>query len=329
MSKGSICVIYDSDEKYAKRLMGIINDDKDIPYKAKVFTRKDEFNKYVVNNRADVLMVNEECYNYEIQKKKDNNVIVLCEDETEARKINADKIEGHTGVCKYQPAHNLLGLVSKNNIITEVAEEHKKCIGVYGFNSSLRVILALVLSAAFSKKGRTLFINLDEFSGIEHIMKSDGSKNLSDALYMFKQAGMKYTDNIDACISEGSLFDYIPAVTCADDISYAGDKVLNQFIEEISKKYEYLVINISEGITKPWKLMEKCESTFVSDSGEYIENCRFNNLKRYLIENDDEPVADSITRINLKINEDIDEDFLQRIMYTEAYGYVSKLIEYM
>lgn len=47
-----------------------------------------------------------------------------------------------------------------------------KCIGVYSFNSSLRVMLALVMSAAFSKKGKTLFINLDEFSGIEHLMSS-------------------------------------------------------------------------------------------------------------------------------------------------------------
>ncbi len=31
-----------------------------------------------------------------------------------------------------------------------------KCIGVYSFNSSLRVMLALVMSAAFSKKGKTL-----------------------------------------------------------------------------------------------------------------------------------------------------------------------------
>ena len=34
-------------------------------------------------------------------------------------------------------------------------------------------------------------------------------------------------------------------------------------------------------------------------------------------------------RINLKTREDIDENFLQRIMYTDAYGYVSELINYL
>lgn len=40
--KEMCAVIYDSDERYAKRLMGIINDSKDIPYKARIFTRKEE-----------------------------------------------------------------------------------------------------------------------------------------------------------------------------------------------------------------------------------------------------------------------------------------------
>ena len=87
-------------------------------------------------------------------------------------------------------------------------------------------MLALVISAAFSRKGKTLFINLDEFSGIEHIMGSDESRNLSDALYMFKQAGMQYTDGIRRSIHFTDMFDYIPAVVSADDISYAGDMLL-------------------------------------------------------------------------------------------------------
>lgn len=40
MGRNSICVIYDSDENYAKRLMSVINDDNDIPYNAQVFTQE-------------------------------------------------------------------------------------------------------------------------------------------------------------------------------------------------------------------------------------------------------------------------------------------------
>ena len=39
MGRNNICVIYDSDENYAKRLMSVINDDNDIPYNAQVLLR--------------------------------------------------------------------------------------------------------------------------------------------------------------------------------------------------------------------------------------------------------------------------------------------------
>ena len=47
MGRNSICVIYDSDENYAKRLMSVINDDNDIPYNAQVFTQEQELDKYL------------------------------------------------------------------------------------------------------------------------------------------------------------------------------------------------------------------------------------------------------------------------------------------
>ena len=47
MGRNNICVIYDSDENYAKRLMSVINDDNDIPYNAQVFTKEHELDKYL------------------------------------------------------------------------------------------------------------------------------------------------------------------------------------------------------------------------------------------------------------------------------------------
>ena len=305
MAKDNICVIYDDDESYAKRLMGIINDSKDIPYRAKVFTKEEEFNRYILANKTDVLMVNEEQYTYGINhediKTDDNSVIVLCEDEKEAGIINDKKEKGLIGVCKYQPAYQLLGSITRQRPDrTQRVEDITRYIGVYGFNSTLRVTLAMVIAAAYSKKGRTLFINLDEFSGIEHIMMSDGCSNLSDVFYMFKQAGEHFTQQIRECI-KGSVA-FVPSVVG-------------------------LIIAISEGINKPWSIMGRCSNVYISDSGDYIENCRFNNLKRYFIESGKEAIVDRMMRINLKMKDTMDEGFLKRIMYTDAYGYVSSLLD--
>lgn len=272
MAKDNICVIYDDDESYAKRLMGIINDSKDIPYRAKVFTKEEEFNRYILANKTDVLMVNEEQYTYGINhediKTDDNSVIVLCEDEKEAGIINDKKEKGLIGVCKYQPAYQLLGSITRQRPDrTQRVEDITRYIGVYGFNSTLRVTLAMVIAAAYSKKGRTLFINLDEFSGIEHIMMSDGCSNLSDVFYMFKQAGEHFTQQIRECIKANELFDYIPAVVCADDIlsgeeqeNVQNDKEQESVQADNECKYVRCGENLSEAQAYSEQFMEDNEN---------------------------------------------------------------------
>ena len=54
MGRNNICVIYDSDENYAKRLMSVINDDNDIPYNAQVFTKEHELDQYLQEKEADM-----------------------------------------------------------------------------------------------------------------------------------------------------------------------------------------------------------------------------------------------------------------------------------
>ena len=106
-------------------------------------------------------------------------------------------------------------------------------------------------------------------------------------------------------------------------------KRLAQITSELAMahQYDYIVVNISEGINKPWSIMGRCSNVYISDSGDYIENCRFNNLKRYFIESGKEAIVDRMMRINLKMKDTMDEGFLKRIMYTDAYGYVSSLLD--
>lgn len=70
MGRNNICVIYDSDENYAKRLMSVINDDNDIPYNAQVFTKEHELDKYLQEKEADMLMICEGAYGYNAYRRE-------------------------------------------------------------------------------------------------------------------------------------------------------------------------------------------------------------------------------------------------------------------
>ena len=112
MARNNVCVIYDSDENYAKRLMSIINDDNDIPYNAQVFTKENELDRYLQEKKADMLMICEEAYEYKTSRTGEKTV-VLCEEEDYADEINARKEEELVGICKYQPSYQILQSVMK------------------------------------------------------------------------------------------------------------------------------------------------------------------------------------------------------------------------
>ena len=149
-------------------------------------------------------------------------------------------------------------------------------------------------------KDITLILNSDDpFSSML------GEKNKNKCVYF----GIDKLDT-DKKVSNNLINDFLVCPKCSSNL-----------------KYDYIVVNISEGINKPWSIMGRCSNVYISDSGDYIENCRFNNLKRYFIESGKEAIVDRMMRINLKMKDTMDEGFLKRIMYTDAYGYVSSLLD--
>ena len=183
MGRNSICVIYDSDENYAKRLMSVINDDNDIPYNAQVFTQEQELDKYLQEKKADMLMICEGAYEYDATRTG-NKTVVLCEEEQDADEINSKEERGLVGICKYQPSYQLLQSVMRY----EKRENNRrrgslKVVGVYGFNNTSRMVLSLAVAKQLSEKCNTLFVNFETFGGFKGILKGEEEQNLSDALY--------------------------------------------------------------------------------------------------------------------------------------------------
>ena len=219
MGKNNICVIYDSDENYAKRLMSIINDDNEIPYNAQVFTKEKELDSYLHEKKADVLMISEEAYAYDAGRTG-SKTVVLCEEDDDAQEINSREKEELIGVCKYQPSYQLLHTVMRYDRKDIIKRSGMlKVIGVYGFNNTKRILLSLALARVLSESGNTLFISFEVFSCLGNILKSESTENLSDALYAFRQNHNQFHKNIVNAINHCDRLDYIPEADCAEDIA--------------------------------------------------------------------------------------------------------------
>lgn len=333
MARNSVCVIYDSDEDYAKKLMNVINSDGEIPYNAKVFTKEAEFKRYMQDGVADVLMINEDSFRYEIEKTHKGKVVVLCEDESEADAINKNHGgdgESVIGVCKYQPSYQLIQSVVKYHSKGDnYLDMGSKFIGVYGMEESKRVMLSLILATVLSENSSVLYISLSEFSGIDSVLHCDGKSTLSDALYCFKQNHLQYHKGIADTIHKIGKLEYIPPVSCAEDISYMSTGDIVAFIQSLGRQmgYSYVVIDIGGGIRSPWEICRFCDRVFVPAVSDYFGRQKLMSVKKYLYETGMSDVADNMIMIDCDVeSEYMNEDFMNRIVYSKTFEKVREAL---
>lgn len=334
--RNNVCVIYDEDEHYAKKLMGIINDDNDIPYNAQVFTEKKDLSRFLEDANADMLMICEDAYDYE-KTKSDGKVVVLCEEEEDAVRYNSQKDENVVGVCKYQPSFQILQSVMKQEKRPKEWDNNRfKIIGVYGHNNSTRIALTLGILKKLSNTHRTLFISFEEYSRYERIFNEEHNEydkdmfakkeDLSDAFYIFRQNNNQFHKNINNAINHIERLDYIDSAYCAEDISELKPKEIIDFIRAIGLEmtYSYIVLGIGTGIKHPWEVLGCCEEIYIPEGNDYLEECQLNNMKKYLLDRGKEALVDNIKIIRVKNNREyMNKDIWKRIAYADFYEMIN------
>ena len=330
MGRNSICVIYDSDENYAKRLMSVINDDNDIPYNAQVFTQEQELDKYLQEKKADMLMICEGAYEYDATRTG-NKTVVLCEEEQDADEINSKEERGLVGICKYQPSYQLLQSVMRY----EKRENNRrrgslKVVGVYGFNNTSRIVLSLAVAKQLSEKCNTLFVNFETFGGFKGILKGEEEQNLSDALYAFRRNHNQFHKNIVNAISHYDRLDYIPDTSCADDIDDIKAEELGTFVQGIGRElgYSYIVVDIGDGLRMPWNMMDCFDEIYMCDGDNYLEKSKVRNFENMVMERGMNNVVSAFKKIAVKIEDNIlNPDMWNRLPFCSFYDELCSLIE--
>lgn len=331
MSKGKVCSIYDPDTVYAKRLMNVINSDNKYSYNAQIFTDKNELDRYLQTNPSGVLMINEETCDYTATDKYDGTLVVLCEDEPSDERIKQSYGDNAVGIFKYQAANKIIQhAFTRLEDNEEAAYNKSKIIGVYGVDATLKSKLSMVIASVYASKGKTLYISLEEFFALQEIMPVTGAGTLSDMLYMYKQNYKRFNDTMKNIICSAGAVDYIPPVSCADDITYFNADELSTFITDVGNEYnyEYIVVDIGNGISMPWSLMEHCKKLYIANSDDYIGSRKLQQFFRYVCECYDRNIDKAITRINFSMDDTLlSSQFWDSIISSSKYSRIKEIID--
>ncbi len=240
-------------------------------------------------------------------------------------------------INKYQPAENIIRDVmnSCDGIellkTTENLGRPVRIIGVYSPVSRCgKSSFALTLSKVLSRRRKTLYLNLEEFSVLETLTGETYTAGLSDALYHMKQGSLN-SQKIYTMIYSYRGIDYIPPIRYADDRNAVSGEDYVKLIDLILKNtmYEAVVIDMNRFADEASDLMEICNVVYMPVLDNYIDRMKIENFTEYLKTSDRSRLLDKIVQISTPEPEPVRNKaaFIDSLLYGRMGDLVRELKE--
>lgn len=325
------CVIYDNNENYGRRLMGAISIKAQADFNVLLFTKQNELERFLEEREPQLMLVSENGYYKDICDMYKGRLLVLTEEMCE--KDEAKKYGDNAAVIyRYQSFDKIYRQILEAGGIKQ--KRLNGTVRVAGIYTPVAVVernaFSLCMARHYSLTKKTLYINIEEFSGLGEILAGDNDLTLSDALYYYRQNNERTEENIRNTIVTRDGLDYIVPIRCAEDISYTDVHQIMDFIDYLSRQYAYEVIvaDISCAIRSPWKLLSNCSEVYVPQKDDYISMCRLEDMKKYFVAAGLDKLQEKIKYIRIPEGEAaIMTDFWNKMTGSGLYRYAKKIVE--
>lgn len=297
------CIIYDTDREYGKRLVSAISNHKNLPFHVQLFTSKNELDRFFDYNTADIMVVSEDFGTYEAEYGYIEKILVLMEEEIRGYEKNTENIERIRKIYKYQSADSILREVIRFAGEGGQNMEDVELIGIYSpACEPVRTMFALSMAQILAENNKTLYCNLEEFSGLGEILETQNKQTLSDIMYYYRCNGSQITENMKCMIVSQSGIDYIPPVGFAQDIGIMETQELSEMFLKIAQEcgYKKVVLEISSAVKEQWKMIFACSRVYMPVSNDYLSKQKAHDFEKYILMAGMEHLWNHIERIEIK-----------------------------
>lgn len=261
-----ILAVCDRDEGYAQNLMRYISETHKYIFRSMAFSEEKSLCDYASENKIDVMLISENMLNEETKKIRADKRIII-------RESREYKTLRDAGVYKYQAADKLLGEAMslydvENSYFKEKAgnRDGKSMIGVFSpVGGARKTTFALTLGQLLSKNNAVLYINLEGFSGLSHMLGMDFKSGLSDLLYYAKLKNNSFPVILQGMTVSIQNLDILPPAAFPEDIK---DTPMNVWIDILDRiagetKYEHIILDIGSEVADTAAILKYCSRVYV------------------------------------------------------------------
>lgn len=306
MNNGLIAIM-DSEEEYAIRLADYFRIKSGLNYTIQVFTDFYSFLEYDKKNVTDILIVSELFGDYLQDLKNTRQIYILSEGTVDI------SLKEYSAIYKYQSSENIIREVMTNYAATAlpengffVKEKKSRIIGVYSpVKRCGKSTFSLFLGYALKKKGRTLFISLEEYSSLSFFTGADYVGNLSDLIYFYKQTPYNLDKKIISLAHNYNGLEFIPPVNFPSDLRFLNGTQWCEFFNLISDYglYDNIIIDISDSISGIEDVLSISDILYFPVMDDLLSQAKIDNFKSSMSLLNHSDIIDKLVELHLpKIN---------------------------
>ena len=207
MKKKRIFAICDLEEAYVVRLADYLNSKGMLPYQVLAFTSLESLSRYAQDNEIEILLISTDAMTDEVREMNVRRVIILSDGE----EPGLDREEAV--IRKYQDSDSIARQVMSFAGETKAVELPENC-RIFAVWSPVarcgKTLFALTLAQEASEEGRTLYLNLEDYSGFEPLFRTTYRSDTADLIYASRDRAQNLAVLLESAVHTFGSLDIVP-----------------------------------------------------------------------------------------------------------------------
>ncbi len=357
-----IFAICDTEEAYALRLSEYMLEKIRLPYALHLFTRVEELQKFVQEEKVEILLIAENALKM-LQEESIRQQVVkmfVLQEEGAVRqregavgqnvvsrqKEDADRqnamdrqkkdVRADSGyVSKFQSPEKIIAWlyeaiadISDWRQEVNVQDTGAKLIGIYSpIKRCLQTSFALTMGQILAKEHKTLYFNFENYSGFSQMLQKEFSMDMTDLMYYFRCAKDKLFLRLPSVIQNMNGLDYVPPTRYRakkEEITGTQWLELCRNIAAVGH-YEYIILDLDDSMEGLFDLLQNCNKIYTITKDDRFAAAKMNQYEQILKFYELEEIADKTVKCKFPVFKELPAD-MDLMTHGEMAGYVRAIV---
>ena len=325
-----VMAVYDVDPFYADRFAEFVNQKEQVPFEVMAFTTMERLKNYAAEHPVELLLINSSVPAEEIGKVGAMQVVTLADGEV-------IPVSGqYPSVYKYQSTDSIMREVMAcycakpvEPALTVIGNAGS-IIGIYSpVNRCLKTSFALTMGQLMARDRKTLYVNLEDCSGLSRLIGDEYKNDLSDLLYYYGQGIYSWMKLSSVIYSWGDL-DYIPPVRYPEDLCQVSAEEMADLLVRISREsaYEAILVDLGQFGKKAVSVLEICDTVYMPVKDDCMSVAKIEEFEEYLKQSGHTQLKDRICKLKLPYHSSFGrrDNYLEQLLWGELGDYTRQLL---